>query len=311
MPKLTDSAAAAIVASYSGGLSAKDAGAAVGLSEITAWKLLRSRGLMRPRRYCAVDHHFFDTVDSAHKAYWLGWLFADGCVTAPRRGQAYVSLSLQAGDRDVIERLRAAVGSTHKICEHFARCGSGSCDTCATSGGHRAVRFGFSSGPMADALGRYGVVPRKSFVAVPPRLPVDLEPAFWRGVFEGNGHVSISRDADGAPRTGVPHMLSVCGSFPTCRTFLSFVLDRIGGQPVQVTVGGKRRLVGSIRLGLHRGAAVARILYDGADEQHRLERKHSAAMELIAIADAAPEWRRRQMEFRRGHSSTTSTPSIF
>ena len=264
---------------YAGGASAKVAGAATGFSEAAALIVLRQAGLVRPMLK-GVDHHYFDAIDSAEKAYWLGWLLADGCIRpASRTRSGYVRFHLMASDRAIIERFCAAVKSTHHIYDR-------------PNGGSGACGVEISSQPMVYALGRLGVVPRKSFVVVPPRLPHELQPHMWRGVFEGNGHIHIRRDADGAAvkisKGSGNHQLRLCGSFATCQAFMSFVIERAGGLPVKAEPGGRNRLVGTITLGTYRGAAIAKALYQDATDELRLERKYKLALELIRYAEEHP-----------------------
>lgn len=63
------------------------------------------------------DHAYFDDVSDEPRAYWLGFLFADGCVRDSANGTAapILTLGLAECDRGHVEAFRAALGSTHKI----------------------------------------------------------------------------------------------------------------------------------------------------------------------------------------------------
>jgi hypothetical protein len=47
------------------------------------------------------NEHYFDEVDSEAKAYWLGFIFADGCVLWNERTRNYaLQVGLQGRDVD-------------------------------------------------------------------------------------------------------------------------------------------------------------------------------------------------------------------
>jgi hypothetical protein len=59
-----------------------------------------------------VNEHFFDLVDAEEKAYWLGFLAADGNVHKNGMG---ISLTLQERDKDHLNKFLKAIDSKAKI----------------------------------------------------------------------------------------------------------------------------------------------------------------------------------------------------
>ena len=44
--------------------------------------VLRKLGITRPNGIQAkINHDYFENIDSEHKAYWLGFIYADGSIT--------------------------------------------------------------------------------------------------------------------------------------------------------------------------------------------------------------------------------------
>ena len=61
---------------------------------------------------CSVNGHYFDTIDSHRKAYYLGLIYADG--TVGRKGNRF-QISLQEQDGYIIKQLSNDLESTYKI----------------------------------------------------------------------------------------------------------------------------------------------------------------------------------------------------
>jgi hypothetical protein len=154
-----------------------------------ARQLLRGEELrplvrIRPRKY-AVDQYFFDEINTEEKAYWLGFITADGCITAKAHA---LTINLKAADAGHLEKLRLALSSDSPIRP------SGSGRSC---GG--IVRWQANSVPLVRALAILGITPRKSATAVPWDGPEHLMPHYWRGMVDGDGGISFTRNRPGSP----------------------------------------------------------------------------------------------------------------
>jgi len=77
----------------------------------------RDKNRLPARRVCDYNyeedcnHNHFDLIDTPDKAYWLGMLVADGCIT----NEHEVMLSLHSRDVYLVERFRTTLGSQAKI----------------------------------------------------------------------------------------------------------------------------------------------------------------------------------------------------
>lgn len=60
----------------------------------------------------------FEAIDNEEKAYWLGFLYADGCVTT--LGTKSVKISLQARDEDHLVKFRDFICPTLPIVTYWA-----------------------------------------------------------------------------------------------------------------------------------------------------------------------------------------------
>ena len=68
--------------------------------------------------YC--NSAYFKEIDTEDKAYWLGLLFADGCVQYhPKKGDSWsIALSLMKEDKYLVENFAKAVETDLKVKEH-------------------------------------------------------------------------------------------------------------------------------------------------------------------------------------------------
>jgi hypothetical protein len=119
---------------------------------------------------------FFHLVDSEEKAYWLGFLYADGNVSGYK-----VRITLAVKDIDHLTLFRDALQHTAPI-RRFMR-----------ETGERCY-FGLTSVEMVQDLHRLGVVENKTFQIGLPSIEQHLMRHFVRGFFDGDGCVMSRRD---------------------------------------------------------------------------------------------------------------------
>lgn len=173
---------------YRSGKTASESAKLVGFSDgKVCLRLLKRLGEpVRPSSHYhtkyVVNHQYFDVIDTEEKAYWLGFLAADGYVVDGNR----IGITLKGDDVTHIEKFRVAIGSTHVI-------SSRSRD--AFGKRWRQVSFIFSSSHMAKTLTRHNIVPKKSLGVGPSELiPDELKRHYWRGVFDGDGCIHKIND---------------------------------------------------------------------------------------------------------------------
>lgn len=205
------------------------------------------------------DEHYFDRIDSAGKAYWLGFIAADGCVSD--RGRLTVVLA----DRDVdhVAKLRAALGSSHPIGRYEAAAGGKKFGT---------ARLTVQRPVLAAGLADLGVLPRKSLMIAPPSITEALQSHYWRGVFDGDGSIFISRSKWAASLTGSPAMVAAFAAFagPITQSTAVVCMSHTGSTRTYTVSGTK-------------ASALIRALYVGAEDY--LDRKYLKAMELLEALD--------------------------
>lgn len=138
----------------------------------------------RDRRYKLTDC-IFNKVNTQDTAYWLGFLYADGCVIENNK---VIQLNLSEKDMLHVETFRDFVGSTHPIRIQAA----------VESGfaGGSMCKIAFRSEKMYNDLVKLGCTPRKTNdIRIPfNKIPKGLVRHFIRGYFDGDGCVHVRKD---------------------------------------------------------------------------------------------------------------------
>lgn len=126
-----------------------------------------------------VNHNAFEIIDTQEKAYWLGFIYADGYVSI-NNGQHIFGMALAIKDRIVLERLKTFLKSDHKI------------KTYASSGFSNSeyVRLNITSNKIVTDLIKHGVLEKKTNILMPPYIARDLIPHFIRGYVDGDGCIT-------------------------------------------------------------------------------------------------------------------------
>lgn len=175
-----------IVSDYLGGLTMAQAAAKHGATTKLAKNALHEAGVSpRPpnrgsARRIAVDECFFDSINSPEKAYWAGFITADGTVRHNR-----VILALSGQDAEHVQGFADAISSKHIVKTRIANAGNGK--------GYRVARIDVTSMKLASSIARLGIEPRKTHTVKPLELQDgDLQTSYWRGVFDGDGYVTKS-----------------------------------------------------------------------------------------------------------------------
>lgn len=67
-----------------------------------------------------LNKSYFASIDSEEKAYWLGFLMADGCVYKGSSKNSYrLQINLSFNDRDCLEKLNESIESDYDIKDKY------------------------------------------------------------------------------------------------------------------------------------------------------------------------------------------------
>jgi len=155
---------------------------------------LELRGFVIKQRRHEVTEGYFKVVDSEEKAYWLGFLAADGCIRrrvnkeGKTRGDS-IALKLSVMDEKHMEKFRDSICPTAKIyyqtCKTVTKKGNDSySDTC---------NLGINGNELVQDIIKLGVGPRKTFTVGKPNIDEKYYRDFIRGFFDGDGCCYINK----------------------------------------------------------------------------------------------------------------------
>lgn len=124
------------------------------------------------------NENIFDSIDSEEKAYWLGFIFADGYVS--NRDNAF-ELSLKLDDFEHLEKLKKFLEWSGTVKKDNFRC-----------------RLSVTNKHLKQILITYGCTPKKSLTLEFPNMNIfkskNLIYPFIRGYFDGDGCLVINKN---------------------------------------------------------------------------------------------------------------------
>lgn len=161
------------------------------------------------RRKYTVNHYYFENIDTAEKAYWLGFLDADGNIDKKKQ---HLSITLQRKDENALYKFRQCLDSSHPVNHKMCIFNNQS---------YAQSVLTISSRILCEDLVKAGCVPNKSLCLLPPQIDNSLIPYWVLGYMDGDGSVKTYID-----KTNQKPRLNI--SFTGTYEVLSFIRDYFG-----------------------------------------------------------------------------------
>src|SRR5271157_609669 len=171
---------------YQSGMTAKQVGSHLGVSKQTVLRYLKKNNVERrpPRRLYALDESYFDQIDCHEKAYWLGFILADGSVSHDG-----LSVALQRRDHTHLELLASHVGFKGEVKKILAK-------NTRTGKVHEASRLQIWSQRLVSPLIKKGLSEFKKLGDIGIcKIRAYLLSSLLRGYFDGDGSITTSGDS--------------------------------------------------------------------------------------------------------------------
>jgi hypothetical protein len=150
------------------------------ISELGVYKRIYKQGLKPNTKRSRFNDKFFETIRTEKQAYWLGFIFADGCVLQTKYKNKNINalrIGLCTKDLDHLQLFLKDINSHHSVC---------------LSKRDNSCRVSLESTKLISDLIKLGCVPRKTNkLSDLPLIPRRLIRHFIRGYFDGDGYVGI------------------------------------------------------------------------------------------------------------------------
>ena len=128
------------------------------------------------------NYDIFEKIDNAEKAYWLGFLAADGC-NYQREYNSSIIINISEKDRNHLEKFKQFCACDANIIDYIAFKGFSS------SKGTKMSKIVLNSQKMSNDLIDKGIVPKKSLILQPPNIEEKFYLPFILGYFDGDGSI--------------------------------------------------------------------------------------------------------------------------
>lgn len=131
---------------------------------------------------------YFDEINSADKAYLLGFICTDGCLYKRDGHQGQLSISVRDYDLEILQHFLESLEANHPI----------KSTTDARRKTTKMVSIVFVSEHMYQSLLTLGLNPQKTYTldyeTIIKNIPTEFLPSFYLGLFDGDGNIDFPKD---------------------------------------------------------------------------------------------------------------------
>lgn len=251
---------------YIGGMSIKQVAETVKSGETTVKKVLTENGIKtkdmsHAKQKYTINEEYFDKIDTPNKAYILGLMYADGCVSNKTNN---FSISLQERDVDILNKIKSELQSNHPL--YYLKYNEKNPNL------SNQYMLSITNKQLHNSLIDKGVIPNKSLkLEFPNYLDDHLIPHFIRGYLDGDGHIS---------KNSKEKRISIISTVNFCNTLKSIIKNKLNVHCSISYCHGKKE-VSTRSLGIAGGHQVKKFLdwiYNDSDLY--LNRKYEIYHEL-------------------------------
>ena len=182
------------------------------------------------RKYCQtrsfsesknINKQYFSQIDSYSKAYILGFLYSDGCLSIKKNGLKQIILDQLAEEEllltNIIREIKPNGNITH-------------------SGHDSMIRVAIQDNDLCSNLEKYGIIVHKGlfadFTPILQNVPCQYISEVIRGIFEGDGHIGLKYNAEGKI---VDARFSIAGTYNTCENIQKILIKEVGVSQTKIS----------------------------------------------------------------------------
>jgi len=157
-------------------------------------------GKMVDSRKYSLDESVFENIDSEEKAYWLGFILADGSIFNNR-----LKIGLAIKDINHLEKFKKFLNSSNKI--YCYKVGNG-----ANNKKSECCEIVITNKKIVEDLGKLGIGPNKTHTVEIPQIKEELMSHLIRGIWDGDGSV-LFRTKNKKYSNNFRPEVQICGNF--------------------------------------------------------------------------------------------------
>lgn len=160
-------------------------GKVLGRSKSAVQSRCRKFGLMKGHRSYKkkFNSDYFASINTEEKAYWLGFISADGCISKSKDRDSYhFKITLQRSDADFLRKFIVAIDG-----EFDVRFGTASITTDGVKRCYETCEVAFRDQTFAHHLLKYITPNKTEYLRIPNEIPNNLIRHFIRGFADGDG----------------------------------------------------------------------------------------------------------------------------
>jgi hypothetical protein len=135
-----------------------------------------------------LNENYFEKIDKPEKAYWIGFIAADGCLYRREGHQGMISIGISSADIELLESFKQEIETTKpiNITQDKRRPNT------------KMATLQITSDIMFNQLLNLGIGIRKTFdlsiLQIINNIEKDFIPSFILGYFDGDGSIDIPQD---------------------------------------------------------------------------------------------------------------------
>lgn len=206
------------------------------------------------------DEFYFNKIDSDEKAYWLGFLYADGCVHSNNN-----EISINITDKEHIEKFQKAI----KAINHKPTVTNDK----RFENAKTLYQFSIKDKQLHQDLIKWGCVPQKSLIIEKiPNIPRDYVSHFLRGYFDGDGSLHYLQGTNNYRISFVGTEAFLADIQKELQTNVSFKNNNTG-KAYTLQIAGRKQV-----------ERILNYLYQGSRLETRLDRKYQKYLDCLEWA---------------------------
>lgn len=225
------------------------------------------RNLSDSHKIYTLNENYFNNIDTEDKAYWLGFIYADGFLVEPNS----IGIALKNTDKSHLKKFINALDSDYAINDY---------EKIDSYGYSKYSRVLIRSKNIYNQLMNKGVFLRKSLILKYPSkdiLPTKFNRDFIRGYFDGDGTIVLSTNSINFKICGTKELLG-----EIIRVFNYEISNEFAQKLYKRRQDDKNNYYISYG-GKYKTLKVMRYLYENSNVY--LDRKHDRYLNLIDICN--------------------------